>query len=102
MRRFLRTQYTAYFFMQGTEAAGYALVDRHVKPVYLRQFMIERSFRRQHLGRQAVALLLRELDTDTLDIDVLCRNTAGISFWERCGFLPRSIGMRLSGKKSDG
>lgn len=96
MKSFLESDYCAYYFMEDENILGYALVNTNVSPVYMRQFLIDRSFRRKHFGKQAVDLLIQELKTDSLDIEVLSWNEAGIKFWENCGFIERSIYMRLS------
>lgn len=95
MREFLQTDYTAYLFVQDGDIAGYALVKHTVQPYYLRQFLIERAFRRQHLGLQAFKMLLSELKTNSLDLEVLSDNEAGGRFWEKCGFKERSKYLRL-------
>lgn len=96
MRTFLESDYCAYFFMKGLNIIGYALVNINVNPVYLRQFLIERNYRRNHLGKKAVDLLLQELKIDSLDIEVLSWNEVGMKFWENCGFIERSRYMRLT------
>ena len=96
MRGFLDADYYAYFFLEGGETAGYALVRTSDEPLYLRQFFICREYRRRHLGREAFRLLLGTLGTDTLDIEVLSRNERGVRFWESLGFKERSRYMRFS------
>ncbi len=96
MRDFLKGDYCAYFFMDGSDVQGYALINNSTNPLYLRQFLIERTYRRKHFGKQAIKLLLKELNVDKLDIEVLSWNEAGIKFWEDCGFVERSRYMRLS------
>ena len=64
--------------------------------LYLRQFLIERTYRRNHFGKKAIELLLQELEVNSLDIEVLSWNEVGIKFWENCGFIERSRYMRLS------
>ena len=98
MRGFLSTEYSAYFFMQDETVVGYALVKDTEKPLYLRQFFIDREYRRQHLGRQAFHLLLDYLQTDTINLDVLPWNEPGLRFWESCGFAPTCISMQYKGK----
>lgn len=95
MRDFLLGEYDAYFFMEDDCVAGYALVRRTSSPLYLRQFFIARNFRRQGKGKEALKLLLAELKTDKIDIEVLSWNEAAIKFWESCGFAERSRYMRL-------
>ena len=96
METFLRTDYNAYFFLEENEVVGYALVNVHTRPVYLRQFLIERKYRRNHLGSEAVKLLLKKLDVSEMDTEVLSWNETGLKFWESCGFVERSRYMRLS------
>ena len=98
MRGFISTEYSAYFFMQDETVVGYALVKDTEKPLYLRQFFIEREYRRQHLGRQAFHLLLDYLQTDTINIDVLPWNEPGLRFWQSLGFAPTCISMQYKEK----
>ena len=94
MKGFLETEYDAYFFRDGDSIAGYALVKRNCTPPYLRQFFIERNFRRKHLGTTAFKALLDYLKIESLDIEVLTRNETGIKFWEKLGFEEISRYMR--------
>jgi tRNA(Arg) A34 adenosine deaminase TadA/ribosomal protein S18 acetylase RimI-like enzyme len=94
MRGFLSGTYSAWLFVAGDDVKGYALVDHGRQPLYLRQFFICRHGRRQGWGRKGFRLLLQELGTDTIDIDVLVWNTRGRRFWESLGFAGRSIRMR--------
>lgn len=94
MSMFIETDYSAYFFMEGDVIVGYALVNNNSRPLYLRQFLIERRYRRNHLGKKAIELLLEALKTNTTDIEVLSWNETGRKFWESCGFMERSRYMR--------
>lgn len=96
MKMFLETDYVAYSFTEDADIIGYALIKFNSDPIYLRQFLIERKYRRRHLGKKALELLLDELKTNTIDIEVLSRNEAGLKFWENCGFVERSRYMRLT------
>ncbi|MBQ4497818.1 MAG: GNAT family N-acetyltransferase [Spirochaetaceae bacterium] len=96
MKSFLETDYTAYLFMEDNRIIGYALVNTRAEPLYLRQFFIARNFRRNHKGRRAFELLLDELKTDKIDLEVLSWNEAGLKFWQSCGFAERSRYMRFS------
>ena len=100
MRDFLEGEYSAYFFMENDGITGYALVRHSSNPLYLRQFYIDRNFRRQGKGRAALKLLLEELKTDKIDIEVLSWNGPAVKFWESCGFVERSRYMRMDAKKS--
>ena len=98
MKGFLSGDYSAYFFMQDDTAVGYALVKDTEKPLYLRQFFIERDYRRRHLGREAFHLLMDYLQTDTINIDVLPWNEPGLRFWKSCGFAETCISMQYKGE----
>lgn len=95
MKEFLLTEYNAYFFYFEDLVIGYALVNHTTSPYYLRQFLIDRKYRKQHFGLQAFELLMEELKTDSIDLEVLTWNEVGNRFWEKCGFVERSRYMRL-------
>lgn len=97
MKSFLETDYEAYFFEVNQDIIGYALVKTACTPLYLRQFMIDRKYRRQHCGTEAFHFLMEYLGADTIDIEVLPWNEAGKRFWESCGFREISRYMRLGG-----
>ena len=94
MKRFLETDYAAYLFESDGIAFGYALVKTTSSPLYLRQFYIDRPYRRQHFGLQAFRLLLETLNTDSIDVEVLVWNTPALAFWKKMGFEERSLYMR--------
>lgn len=95
MSDFLNNGYTAYLFREGEKPVGYALIDLTKTPYYLRQFFIARNSRRKRLGQAAFSLLLRELDCDTVDVDVLTGNENGLAFWKSLGFRETWRHMRL-------
>ena len=94
MRGFLAGEYSAYFFAEGDEHIGYALVRNTAQPLYLRQFYIADAHRRRHCGTQAFRLLLERLGMDTIDVDVLPWNGPGLAFWKSCGFEETCVSMR--------
>lgn len=96
MRGFIAGDYDAYMFIADARTVGYALVNRNVTPVYLRQFYIEREYRRRRYGVAAFEALIKRLKVDTIDLEVLPWNAAGLSFWEKCGFREISRRMRLN------
>ncbi len=95
MLGFIAKDYKAFLFYENNEIIGYALVDVSRNPMYLRQFLIKREYRRKGYGKIAFDELLNELDTKTIDIEVLSWNKRGIAFWNSCGFKERSKYMRL-------
>lgn len=87
MKEFLETDYSAYFFIEDNQIIGYALVRNTSRPVYLRQFLIDRKYRKHHYGTQAFQMLLKYLE-------VLPWNKNGLAFWKQCGFNETCIAMR--------
>lgn len=94
MKRFLETDYSAYFFIEDNQIIGYALIRNTSNPVYLRQFLIDRNYRKHHYGTQAFQLLLQYLDVKEIDLEVLPWNKSGLAFWKQCGFNETCIAMR--------
>lgn len=95
MTGFLNTEYDAYFFVVNDAVVGYALVKNTCSPLYLRQFFINRQYRKQHLGTEAFKSLIEYLNVKSIDIEVLSWNEAGNRFWESCGFKDISRYMRF-------
>ena len=94
MQGFLSSDYKAYLFVEDESVLGYALVRHTSTPLYLRQFYIKREFRRQHYGKMAFEQLMKYIQADTIDIDVLPWNERGRLFWKSCGFEETCISMR--------
>ena len=98
MEGFLSGDYTAVFCIgENADIIGYALINKTVNPMYLRQFFIRRDERRKGYGRQFFLKLLDYLNTDTIDIEVMFWNDPGKAFWESLRFKPRSVYMRYAG-----
>lgn len=104
MYEWLHSSYFADLLISDQEVAGYALYtfransyDKNIQEVYLRQYFIGRTFRKQGLGLKGIGLLKEQRfkDMDTIEIDVLEANTAGKSFWVSAGFEPYAINMKL-------
>lgn len=94
MKGFLETDYSAYFFIEDSQIIGYALIRNTGNPVYLRQFLIDRDYRKHHYGTQAFHMLVQYLELKEIDLEVLPWNKNGLAFWKHCGFREVSIAMR--------
>jgi GNAT superfamily N-acetyltransferase len=97
MRAWLAGEYDAVIFQVGSEVVAYALYRPAEGGLYLRQFFVVRSQRRQGVGRQAIALFQRQvLPTDAaLSLEVLSHNRTGIAFWCSLGFQEHALSFRL-------
>ena len=94
MKGFLETDYSAYFFIEDSQIIGYALIRNTSDPVYLRQFLIDRKYRKQHYGARAFQMLIQQLNIKEIDLEVLPWNNDGLAFWKHCGFHETCIAMR--------
>lgn len=94
MKGFLETDYSAYFFIENSQIIGYALIRNTSNPIYLRQFLIDRDYRKHHYGSQAFQMLLKYLNISEIAIEVLPWNKNGLAFWKHCGFSETCIAMR--------
>jgi ribosomal-protein-alanine N-acetyltransferase len=88
MRGWLAGDYEAALFEHAGEALAYALWCPEPGGVYLRQFFVAREWRRRGVGRQAFALLRREIlpPGARLSLEVLPGNQRALRFWEALGF----------------
>ena len=99
MRGFISGEYNAYFFTVDETPVGYALVRHTSSPLYLRQFYIDRQYRRKHYGKQAFYLLMETLQVNEIDVDVLMNNEPGRRFWSSLGFEENYVSMRYKSGK---
>ena len=80
------------------EIAGYSVFQVHPDEyfpdqieVYVRQFFIIPTFRRQHIGTHAFQEIMKEYFPATsvrITLDVLESNPQGLLFWQSLGFMP--------------
>ena len=88
MRDWITSDYSAILFESGSEVIAYALYREEKDSIYLRQFFVCRELRRSGIGRQCINILFSKVWTQDkrISVDVLTRNTGGISFWRSVGF----------------
>lgn len=86
---FLHVKYGIYLFRVESDVVGYAIVHLDETPKYLRHFFISRDFRRQGYGTECFNLLLKTLEIDKIDLDVMSWNERGQGFWKSLGFRER-------------
>ena len=88
MKNWLRGEYQACLFEENGKIIGYCLYRKEAGFIYIRQFFIDRVFRKQGWGREAFKLLLKGFwkKTRILRLDVLVGNKTGIGFWKSTGF----------------
>ena len=88
MRNWVESDYQAIVFERDSEVLAYALIREEQESVYLRQFFVQRAFRRSGIGRQCIDVLLSEVlpPQKRIRLDVLSGNSAAIEFWRAVGF----------------
>ena len=97
----LSADYQAIIFEQPEGVVGYALYrfqdeTFREQQIYLRQFYIEKSYRRQGLGREAFSHLKQNYFRDAhVTLETLTTNPNGLAFWQRLGFQPYAVTMKL-------
>ena len=100
MRDFIHGNYRAILFEREERIVAYALfTDQtdNTDTIYLRQIFVERSCRRQGIGRDAIRILREEIwpAEKRITVGVLHSNRAAIEFYRAVGFRPYSIEMEL-------
>ena len=111
MRGFLTEGYSAVLFELEGEVVAYALYadhPDHSDTIYLRQIFVDRTHRRQGIGREAIRLLLEEIwpQDKRLTVEVLVGNQVARAFYKAVGFREYSLELeipaseRIDGKRN--
>jgi ribosomal protein S18 acetylase RimI-like enzyme len=89
--------YSAILFQQNEWCVAYAILRDTPDYVYLRHFYVERAYRRQGIGRQAIRLLVERIipANRPVRLEVLTHNERAIRFWRAVGFADYAITMCL-------
>jgi ribosomal protein S18 acetylase RimI-like enzyme len=100
MRGFLAGGYQAVLFERDGRTVAYALYTdqtENADTIYLRQIYVDRSCRRQGVGREAMRILLEEIwpQDKRITVGVLHTNRTAISFYQAVGFQPYSMELEL-------
>jgi len=101
MHGFLAGGYRAVLFERAGEVVAYALYTDHPDhedTIYLRQIFVQRSCRRQGIGRELIRILSEEIwpREKRITVGVLAGNPMAIAFYEAVGFKLYSVELELS------
>jgi ribosomal protein S18 acetylase RimI-like enzyme len=104
MRGFLTGEYRAVMFELDGRTVAYVLyTDRteHADTVYLRQIFVDRTCRRQGVGREVMRILLEEIwpADKRITVGVLEDNKVAIAFYKSVGFRSYSIELEFPVRK---
>lgn len=104
MTGWLRGDWNIQLLEEGASIVGYALYqfqrdpfDLDLTVVYVRQFFIERGWRKQGFGTHAFNMLMQTCFPEgcRIALEVLAANPNGRAFWASLGFQPYSTAMRM-------
>lgn len=100
MRGFLTGGYKAVLFEIAGEIVAYALYTDHPDhsdTIYLRQIFVNRSRRRQGIGREAMQILNEKIwpRDKRLTVEVLAGNEAALAFYKAVGFREYSLELEM-------
>lgn len=106
MRSFLAGGYQAVLFERDGQPIAYALYTEqteHGDSIYLRQFFVDRTLRRQGVGREMMRILREEIwpAKKRITVGVLSGNETAVSFYKATGFLPYAMEMELPAKRGE-
>ncbi len=92
---FRKKEYEALLFEENRIPLGYVLFRKEKDHVYLRQFFIDRAYRRKGFGRKAMKILFDEVwpRKKRIVLEVLIHNDRAIRFWKSVGFKDYSLTM---------
>ena len=91
MERFLGSEYQAVIFEQDGKVIAYALYRNHAEhedTIYLRQIFVDRTLRRQGIGKYVMHVLMNEYwpKEKRLTVEVLYDNKAACLFYDSVGY----------------
>ena len=97
MRGWLAGEYQAVIFEIADEAVAYALYKIDGDGIYLRQFFVDRSRRRQGLGSRAIGMLKNDIwpRDRRIVVEVLSNNHRARGFWQATGFKEYALAMEI-------
>jgi len=97
MTGWLCGEYQAIIFERQSEPVAYALFRTSEDGMYLRHFFVCRGHRRNGVGRRAIELLMEYVvpSGQSLTLEVLVQNEAGIAFWRSLGFREHALSFRI-------
>ncbi len=103
MESFLNGEYEAAIFEKDGDVLAYALYRNHPEhsdTIYLRQIFVDRSYRRQGFGHEAIEILMKEVwpREKRLTVEVLSGNEAAYSFYKSVGFKDYCLELEVKAK----
>jgi len=90
-------EYKAVIFDNETEVVAYALYREEPELIYLRQFFVQRHYRRRGYGKLAMELLRKNIwpANKRLTVEVLSSNQRSLAFFRSIGFRYYSVALEI-------
>ena len=100
MRAFIAGEYRVVLFEIENQVVAYALYRNHPEhpdTIYLRQIFVDRTHRRQGIGKEALRFLKEEIlpGDKRLTVEVLVGNKAARDFYRAVGFREYSLELEI-------
>ncbi len=97
MKDWLGGEYQAVIFGADGEPVAHALYRERATEIHLRQLFVRRDRRRQGIGREAVAILRRDVwpKDRRLTVDVLAANAGAVAFWRSVGYRDYALTLEI-------
>ncbi len=101
MKGWLEGEYKALIFELGSAPVAYALYREGTTEIYLRQLFVERGYRRQGIGREAVSVLQGQVwpPGKRLTVEVLTANVPAVAFWRSVGYTDYCLTLEIMPKE---
>lgn len=89
------SEYKAVVFARDDLPIAYALFRPDEYGIYLRQFFVERSYRRSGVGRAALGLLVQHAfpKGKRVTVETYIHNHDGLAFWRNVGFEDHALAL---------
>lgn len=101
MKKWLENNYKVVIFNLDSDPIAYALYSEVNREIYLRQLFVNRRYRRQGFGKQAVCILRKQIwpPDKRLTVEVLTANRPAIEFWRSVGYTDYCLTLEVMPKK---
>lgn len=103
MQAWIDGSWSAVMIYKNEKLIGYLLYQQREddyfpeqRIIYVRQFFVQRAYRRRGIGREAFEMIVNEYFPSDAQImlDVLATNTEALRFWEDLGFARYSTALK--------
>lgn len=97
MKAWLAGAYKAVVFDLDSVPVAYALFTEDDREIYLRHLFVERTHRRQGIGKQAMGIVRKRIwpRDKRLTVEVLAANEGAVAFWRSVGYADYALTLEI-------